>query len=285
MKSSGAQHGVGESGPSPDQLYVSALMGRQVASLDEQGPAFLAAASLGLPAPPEARQYGFDRREVAQGLSGRRPSMLDLHAAALLFEGYGGPARQTGRVAGGTLTALGMAVALPAMMARESLERKHPVAGGIFKGIENGAAVVALGGKGLAGAGLQDLRRATDRVLGIRYGERVVPTDSQRAAGLRGMLLGRLARIKPEDLIPDEAYVQLAAQYMQGFRRSRITHRIGRMSLALGRAYIGFDNHGIEDTAKRLIRMRRAGTPYPPATVELNHWLAARVRQVAAVSL
>src|SRR5688572_5515024 len=92
-----SQHGVGQYSPSPDQLYVAALTGRQVASLEEQGPAFAAVASLNMSVPPEVRHSGFDYQEVAQGLSGERSSLFALHAAALLLEGYGGPARKSGK--------------------------------------------------------------------------------------------------------------------------------------------------------------------------------------------
>lgn len=283
--STASQHGVGQYGPSPDQLYVASLQGKQVASLEEQGPALAAAASLHIPVPPEIGHQLLDRQSVVYGLDSRRPSLLALHSAALLLEGYGGPARRTGKVAGGTLTALGVVVGVPAKVIGEGLQEKHPLFSSLFRGIENGAGAVALGGQGISRVGLGDIRQATDRLLTVRYGERVTPDDKQRAAALRGMLLGRLARISPPEAIPDEALVQMAAQYMHAYRRSNVAGRVGAMSLALGRANLYLSDRGIEDTARMLARKRRSGTPFDDHTSAVNWSLAGQIREVARASL
>jgi hypothetical protein len=111
------------------------------------------------------------------------------------------------------------------------------------------------------------------------------PTDKQRAAALRGVLLGRLARLRPEGLIPDEAFVQMASQYMRSYRRSRVSASIGNMALTLGWAYRQLDNHGIERAAKVLTRAQRADRQPDADTSDLSWRLAGHIRDVAARSL
>lgn len=283
--STASQHGVGRIGPSPDQLYVASLQGRQVAPLEEQAPALAAAASLHIPVPPETGHPVFDRRDVAYGLASNRPSLLDLHAGALLLEGYGGPARRAGKITGGSIKVLGLAVGIPAKIVGDSVQNRHPLAGSIFKGIENGAGAAALLGQGLGRVGLEDVRRATDRLLVRRYGEQMSLDDRQRAVALRAVLLGRLARIRPAEVMPDEAWVQLAAQYMNGYRRSSMNQRIDKMALELGRAYHYLNNRGVEDTARKLTRMRARGTPFDDGTEAVTWSLAGQIREVARAAL